>query len=127
LGRSIHFHLFRHSSATYYADKLNRQQLCIRYGWTFSSRMPDIYIARAGVDMQDLDERFTSTEIGTVKDSLAKMEHEAKIKDERIEQLEHVVTLLQKIPAIAEVMRMNPSINGVQFAIQRKRRTNNVL
>src|SRR2546427_4161532 len=50
LGRSIHFHLFRHSSATYFANKMNRQQLCIRYGWAFSSRMPDVYISRAGVD-----------------------------------------------------------------------------
>jgi hypothetical protein len=38
LNRSIHYHLFRHSSATYYADKMNRQQLCIRYSWAFSSR-----------------------------------------------------------------------------------------
>jgi hypothetical protein len=32
LGRSIHYHLFRHSSATFYASRMNRQQLCIRYG-----------------------------------------------------------------------------------------------
>jgi integrase len=45
LNKDIYPHLFRHSSATYYATKLNRQELCYRYGWTFSSDMPDIYIS----------------------------------------------------------------------------------
>ena len=37
LQRPVHYHLFRHSSTTYYASKLNRQELCYRYGWRFSS------------------------------------------------------------------------------------------
>ena len=49
LGKNLYPHLFRHSSATIYASKLNRQQLCYRYGWKFSSDMPDIYISRAGM------------------------------------------------------------------------------
>jgi len=35
LNKEIYPHLFRHSSATYYASKLNRQELCYRYGWSF--------------------------------------------------------------------------------------------
>jgi integrase len=54
LKKSIHYHLFRHSSATYYATKLNRQQSCYRYGWAFSSRMPDIYISRSGMQNPEL-------------------------------------------------------------------------
>ncbi|MBW1824713.1 MAG: tyrosine-type recombinase/integrase [Deltaproteobacteria bacterium] len=50
LNKRVYFHLLRKSSATYYAPKLNRQQLCIRYGWKFSSDMPDIYIKRSGVE-----------------------------------------------------------------------------
>lgn len=47
LGKRIHFHIFRKSSATYYAQKLkSRQQLCYRYGWNFSSDVPDVYISR---------------------------------------------------------------------------------
>ena len=30
LKQSVHYHLFRHSSTTYYATKLNRQELCYR-------------------------------------------------------------------------------------------------
>src|SRR5439155_14275592 len=37
LKRRLHYHLFRHSSTTFYATKLNRQELCYRYGWRFSS------------------------------------------------------------------------------------------
>ncbi len=29
---------------------MNRQQLCVRYGWRFSSDMPDVYIKRSGID-----------------------------------------------------------------------------
>src|ERR1043166_6755926 len=77
LGRSIHFHLFRHSSATFYASQMNRQQLCIRYGWAFSSRMPDIYISRAGVDSKDLDQKFSATEIEGYKNRLAKVDRKS--------------------------------------------------
>ncbi len=50
LTRSVHTHLFRRSSATHYGTKLNRQELCYRYGWKFSSNMPDVYISRAGME-----------------------------------------------------------------------------
>lgn len=47
LSKRIYFHLFRKASASYYAIKLkSRQQLCYRYGWTFSSSVPDVYITR---------------------------------------------------------------------------------
>lgn len=47
LDKRIHFHIFRKSSASYYATKLkSRQQLCYRYGWNFSSNVPDVYINR---------------------------------------------------------------------------------
>lgn len=47
LGKRVHFHMFRKSSASFYATKLkSRQQLCYRYGWNFSSNVPDVYISR---------------------------------------------------------------------------------
>jgi hypothetical protein len=63
----VHYHLFRHSSATYYASKLNRQQLCYRYGWKFSSYMPDVYISRSGMENKELDVKFASTELEDIK------------------------------------------------------------
>jgi integrase len=88
LKRQIHPHLFRHSSATYYATKLNRQQLCYRYGWTFSSNMPDIYISRAGMQDNELDEKFSSTTIEELKSIIEKQQQQNQLIKEKQEQLE---------------------------------------
>ena len=121
LGRSIHYHLFRHSSATYYADKMNRQQLCIRYGWTFSSDMPDIYIARAGVENAELDQKFAQTEANSMRDVLAQAEQREKAKDERIEQLEKTISDVQKsFAAVVEALAKNPSPQDLFRALNRK-------
>lgn len=124
LGRRIHYHLFRHSSATYYADKLNRQQLCIRYGWTFSSNMPDIYIARSGVDMEELDRKFTGTEVESLKGSLARMEQEAKLKADRIQQLEENLAAFQThLAQVAKVLELNPTAAELDAALRKRNGT----
>ncbi len=74
LGKSLHAHLFRHSSATYYAVKLNRYELCYRFGWAFSSNMPDVYISRAGMESRPLDEKFKATELEELRLRLQKTE-----------------------------------------------------
>ena len=122
LRKSIHYHLFRHSSATYYAPKLNRQQLCYRYGWAFSSRMPDVYISRSGMQNAELDEKFTKTELGDLKDDLVKMQQETKIKNDRIAKLESSLTELQsRFASVAEILQQNPSIAAVEAAVRRKK------
>ena len=114
LGKSIHYHLFRHSSATYYANKLNRQQLCYRYGWKFSSNMPDVYISRSGMENKELDERFASTELEEIKKEneriktemgITKTTFEKEIGDLKKEQQEKVSLLssdTEKMSALSE-------------------------
>jgi integrase len=122
LQRRIHPHLFRHSSATYYATKLNRQELCYRYGWRFSSNMPDIYISRAGMENRELDMKFTKTEIGDLKDDFTKIQQETKIKDDRIAKLESSLTELQQnFQLVAEILHHNPSLADVEAALRRKK------
>lgn len=111
LKRKTYFHLFRHSSATYYANKMNRQELCYRYGWAFSSRMPDVYISRAGMENNGLDEKFTQTELGDVKRKLEKQEQENKILKETLERdlekrkrLDPFLDKLLKNPKILELL-----------------------
>jgi len=58
LKKSISPHTFRHGSATYYANYLNRYQISYRYGWSASSKMPDRYI-----DMNGLIDDETVTKI----------------------------------------------------------------
>ena len=72
LNRKLSYHLFRHTSATFLATKLNRQELCYRYGWRFSSDMPDVYISRAGMESKELDNKFEATELEDLKKKLEK-------------------------------------------------------
>jgi site-specific recombinase XerD len=107
LNKEIYPHLFRHSSATYYAPKLNRQELCYRYGWAFSSNMPDVYISRAGMESKQLDEKFSATEL---EDLQKKFESE---KTKTAIELEHLKksdkTTAEFILALKEIMQENPN------------------
>ena len=121
LHRPLHYHLFRHSSATYYATRLNRQEISYRYGWKFSSEMPDIYISRAGMESKQLDEKFTQTELGTLKDDFTKMEQATRIKDERIRQLEEAMRHLQQnLDAVSKVLNLNPTPEQIEDVLRRK-------
>ena len=90
---------------------MNRQELCYRYGWAFSSRMPDVYISRAGMENNGLDEKFTQTELGDVKRKLEKQEQENKILKETLERdlekrkrLDPFLDKLLKNPKILELL-----------------------
>lgn len=91
LKKSVYFHLFRHSSATYYAPKLNRQELCYRYGWAFSSDMPDVYISRSGMENKQLDEKMTNTELSELQNKVTKMENMIKMMLESGHEMANVV------------------------------------
>jgi hypothetical protein len=123
LNRPVHYHLFRHSSTTFYPTKLNRQELCYRYGWKFSSNMPDVYISRAGMETKQLDEKVTQTELAILKDDLVKMEQANKVKDYRIRQLEEAIQLMQEnLDGVAKVLGLKPTVEDVEAALQRKAR-----
>lgn len=121
LKRPIHPHLFRHSSSTYYATRLNRQELCYRYGWRFSSDMPDIYISRAGMENADLDEKFTQTELSTLKDDLAGFNQQNQIKDQRIARLEHTIEVMRtQFDTISQILGLHPSIEDLEEALRQQ-------
>lgn len=121
LQRPIHYHLFRHSSATHYATKLNRQELCYRYGWKFSSNMPDIYISRAGMESKQLDAAFMNTELSTLRTDMAKVHEESRIKDERLRQLQHAVqTLSEHLGRVSQVLNISPEAGAIKAALLRK-------
>jgi len=50
LGKRLHPHVFRHTSATFWAHKLSTFQSDKRFGWVMGSKMPQIYIDREGID-----------------------------------------------------------------------------
>lgn len=96
LGRKLYFHLFRHSSATFYANKINRQQLCIRYGWEFSSDMPDTYISRSGVDMKDIEEKADNIERIQIKEENNRLKTEVALIRETSEKGRDEIENLKK-------------------------------
>ncbi len=87
LGRSVNFHMLRKSSATLYASRLNRQQLCIRYGWKFSSDMPDVYIKRAGVQEDEIKDKFVSTDLEKVEKENQELKTKQGIMNDDLENM----------------------------------------
>ena len=53
ISKRIYPHLFRHSRATYYANKLTEQQLKHFFGWTGDSKMVSTYVHISGRDIDD--------------------------------------------------------------------------
>ena len=54
LGRRVYPHLLRHTSATYWCNRIGHYKLAKRFGWTMVSKMPQRYIDRAGVDEEEV-------------------------------------------------------------------------
>ncbi len=73
LKKRVHAHLFRKSAATRMANKLNRQDLCIYFGWKFSSPCPDLYISRGNVEQRELDEKFKKSDMEDLKEELDRL------------------------------------------------------
>jgi integrase/recombinase XerD len=53
INKRIYPHLFRHSRATYYANRMTEQQLKIFFGWTGSSQMAATYVHLSGRDIDN--------------------------------------------------------------------------
>ncbi len=62
LGKRVYPHLLRHSSATYWSNRLAWFKLCKRFGWAMTSSMPQRYIDREGVDEFDVAVQHLRTE-----------------------------------------------------------------
>lgn len=109
LNKRLHFHLFRHSSATFLANKLNRQELCYRYGWRFSSGMPDTYISRSGMMERQVEEKFNKTELEELYKKLQQQEQQGKILSEKVEFNEKQNRIIaEKIRLLLEIFRDSP-------------------
>jgi len=53
IKKKVNPHNFRHSRATYLANRLTEPQLCQIFGWTLSSRMPATYVHMSGRDVDN--------------------------------------------------------------------------
>ncbi len=114
LGRSVNPHLFRHSSATYYANLLNRYQLCYRYGWAMSSDMVDRYLDRAGVLEERTSEIVRRDEAQRESSSTEALQEELTLLREAHRELTRELTELKagKNPSPMSFGASGPSRTG---------------
>lgn len=69
LGKTVTPHVLRHSSATFYANRLkNPYKLCYRYGWAMSSDMVNRYLDREGILEEESVAAVNSNVIEAAKD-----------------------------------------------------------
>jgi len=60
---------------------MNRYQLCAKYGWAFSSDMPDRYIERKGIIFDQIAEKGDT-------DQVTRLQKENRQLMEKVERLE---------------------------------------
>lgn len=88
LDKRIYFHIFRKSSATHYAPQLkSRQNLCYRYGWNFSSDIPDVYIARE-LGEEEVKENMKSVDMTKFEKENNELKTKLNMALERINEIE---------------------------------------
>ncbi len=94
LNMNITPHMLRHTSATFYAPKLDRVTFCKRYGWSYNSPSPDRYIDFAKVTENKVVDIVQSEQYGEMK----KKFNEQKLKlDLMTERLDFVQNEFQKV------------------------------
>ena len=96
---------------------MNRQQLCIRDGWRFSSPMPDRYINRNGVLQEELDKKFESTKIEDLKFTLETQSRENSVLKQRQELLEEELQKRKKFDPLLNKLMNHPKLQELMIEI----------
>lgn len=106
LGKSAYPHLMRHSSATYYANKLSYAQLCYRYGWSMSSDMPNRYIDRNGLNELESVKAVKADMMGQLSEENVKLRTEVSIMKQRLDDVDTLlVEVFRRKPEVLKAMR----------------------
>ncbi len=91
-GRKAHnanitVHMLRHTSATYYAPRLDRTTFCKKFGWSYASKSPDRYIDFAKVSQSKVIEVVKSEKYGNLKEDFDQLKLANNIMRENMEKL----------------------------------------
>jgi site-specific recombinase XerD len=104
LGKRVHPHLMRHSSATYYAPLLSRAAFCNRYGWSYGSNMADRYIDREALTDQETVRAVTARTSDQVSRENTKLRENLASMTEKLSQLNALMTVLSADPAVSRML-----------------------
>lgn len=95
-------HILRHSSATYWASKMNRYVFCAKYGWDFSSKMPDRYIKRKGIIFDQIAEQGDTEQKSKLEQENQALRDKLGDFQEQYDRLSQALDLI--LPIIADDM-----------------------
>ena len=113
LGKRVTPHMLRHSSATFYANKLrNRYKLCYRYGWAMSSDMVDRYLDREGIFEEETVETVVKDEITVAQKQKSQMAEELSMVREAYSDIS------QKYERLSEKLALVESKGGFLSMLQ---------
>jgi len=87
LNKKVIPHILRHSSATYYTKYLNHFQLCYRYGWSMTSKMPDRYIDREGMVEEKISDLVKTNELSILEKKNQGLKEEISLMKENNSQI----------------------------------------
>ncbi len=107
LNKKVIPHILRHSSATYYTKYLNHFQLCYRYGWSMTSKMPDRYIDREGMFEEDTPVLVKTNDLSVLEKQNQELKEEISLMKENNSQTILELGKLKK--------NMNTIYNGKNF------------
>lgn len=104
LKKNVYPHLLRHSSATYYCNKLNQYQLCYRYGWSMASRQPQRYIDREGINEEETVKKYTEDEVENLKRENKKLNEDMTNVTEQLSKLSEYLPILRTIESSRKII-----------------------
>ena len=87
LGVKLTPHGIRHSSATYWASRLNQYQMCYRFGWSMSSKQPQRYIDRQGLEQEEIVQVVQQEKSQKLKQENDLLKNRLAMLEERFESL----------------------------------------
>ena len=96
LSKRVTPHILRHTSATYYANLLNHQQLCYRYGWTMASDMPNRYIDREGILEEETTRVVKANDLAGLEKQNQSLHEEVALIKQSNEQISEELSKLRR-------------------------------
>lgn len=111
-GMKLHAHLFRHGSATYYANKsYNEFQLNKRYGWSQGSDMGRRYVDESKLDEVRQVKEYEDTAVGELRSRLLRQEQESRIRGDALAQVSsRQAAVAKKLDMLLAVLKDNPDV-----------------
>jgi integrase len=97
LGRSVNPHLFRHSSATFYASRgYDYFQLCKRFGWQIGSNVPHKYIHKSGIKEKEVVEKFKKESLEDLEKEIDMLKEREKNRNDETEEQKKQIEILKE-------------------------------